>query len=271
MNLPAPPPAEQLPTDGGAEAGLRPLVVYSLASSLCPLLPVPFVDDWLRDRLRRRLALVLAAEHGLRLDDRRAMFLANGSQPVHSLDGCLRGCLSGAALKTVFYVGKKLFRSVFRKLLLVLAIKDCADTFSATFHQGYLLRHALRTGRLHPRPDADPALRHAIERTCAEVDTRLIETLFKRSLGGSRRLLRHAAGTLRRVGRRRADADAEGEARAVAAVEDQLDPLIDRLTASLAGQGGYLRALVERFDSHLTPIAERPPDAAPGGPPAALS
>ncbi len=126
---------------------LRRLVADSVLTGLCPLIPVPLLDDWARDLLRKRLVARLAAVAGAALADGDATILACGYRPP-SLGGCAAGCLRSLLVQPIVFLVNLIFRKLMRKVFFFLTVKDAVDTFSQTFHEAYLLRHALALGLL---------------------------------------------------------------------------------------------------------------------------
>jgi hypothetical protein len=104
------------------------------------------------------------------------------------------------------------------------------------------------------------AVRWAIEATCREVDPRPLNQIVRRTLRGSRQLLREAAGLLGRTLRRErrgaersaGAAEPSGrEAAALAAEERLLSGVLDRLAAALWHQEGYRLHLEQRLAAAL--------------------
>ena len=155
---PGTPPAAS-PSDRIPSAELRRIVFYSLLTGLCPLIPLPFLDDWVRDVLRRRLAVELAGEHGLELADGDVRILASGDHP-RTLGGCLLGCVTAAVIGLVKVV-LKIVRKLYREVLFFLTIRQCVITFSHTFHEAYMMRHALALGALASSPPPVAQVRRA--------------------------------------------------------------------------------------------------------------
>ncbi len=239
--IPPPPPAGEVP------AGFRELVFYSLLTGLCPLIPLPLLDDWVRDLLRRRLVRDLAARGGLSLAAGPVKTLACGDTSV-SATGCLRGLVVLLAVKIV--------KKIFRKILIFLTIRDCAVTFSQTFHQAYLTRHAVGLGSLAGEPPPADEVRRAIEAAVAEPDHRPIEKMAWRTFRGSWKLLKRGArqlyrgfSRLRRKGR-----DEKSLLEADLHLEDEeqiLKGVVDELTEELLEDTGYLRQLETLFEKHM--------------------
>jgi uncharacterized protein (DUF697 family) len=57
------------------------LLTHAVLVALTPLIPLPFMDDWVRGHLERRLVKTLAREHGRDLsdEDARALMDEEGS------------------------------------------------------------------------------------------------------------------------------------------------------------------------------------------------
>ena len=258
---------------------LRQLVSYSLMSGLCPLIPVPLLDDWARDLLRTRLVTRLAAGSGATLSDAEAKLLACGYDPA-TAGGCVAGCLKAALIQPIVFLSHLIFRKVVRKVLVFLLAKDVVDTFSETFHEAYLLRHALALGAVPPGDAAaspspsrpfDPkliAVRGAVESVYRAADTRPVTSLARSLFGGSRRLLLRTARRMTRLlrqGRRMLRRGRRGDEEKISERleregEASLGGLIDELTADLEQQGGYLEGLERRLEERL---AARPSAAYP--------
>lgn len=248
-------------------ASLRRIVFFSVTTGLCPLIPFPFVDDWVRDLMRRRLAGDLAVQQGLAVASPPLKILACGESKF-SASKMLRGCLLTAIIKPVFVVLKKLALKLFRKILFFLTLKDCVTTATQTFHEGYLLRHALQQGELTGEPDLPQArrIRGAMERVLEGRSLGPVEEIFRivlrgswGSVKGAARHLGREARRLRRSGRDDAEAlrdlDLEDE-------EARLSGVVDEITRALGEEKGYLghleRLLAEQLAADLT-------SEAPGG------
>lgn len=255
-------PLPPAPTPG---PDLRRIVAYSLVTGLCPLIPIPFLDDWTRDLLRRRHTAGIAAAHGVSLGDDALKVLALGD-PAFDAGGCFKGCLLGMVFKSGLYVVKKLFMKAFRTVVILLTFRSCANEFTRTFHESFLFDHALHLGVLPPLAegvDARPriqAVRQAIETTAAESEAGPITRIARATLLGSSGALRHAArglsAQLRRLRRRKANEeeirhqlDREGE--------EELGGLIDTLTAQVEKETAYLNQLRERLGERLAAFEDR--------------
>ncbi len=220
---------------------------YSVLAGLCPLIPVPFLDDRVLEAVKRRMTTVLARERGVTLSARQRDFLAGTwTEPK----GCLER-VGGLAVKlTVKLVGK-----IFRKILIFLAIKEASDVASRTFHEGYLL-HLLFDPATPPgwpepgKPQDDDGAwraRWAIDQAVGETDPRPVNQAVRRAFRGSGGLLRSSARVLAR-GVRPGGARGEEGAEAVEAEEaSRLAGVVDPLASELWRERGYLDALEARF------------------------
>ncbi len=243
------------------------MTFYSLLAGLCPLIPVPFVDDRVLAAVRRRLVRELARERGAALTARQVDYLAGTARAPR---GCL-GWLGWAAWSLTV----RLLAKLLRKVLLVFAVKESVDTASRTFHEGYLLHAALDPAAPGAPAPADELaawrVRWAIEGALGEVDPRPVDQAVKRVFRGSRRALRRGARLLaapfRRGGRGEADLPEDEEERLLGGV-------VDRLAGELSREQGYLAALEVRFRAWQEAAAEvgtgptgprRRPGAKPAG------
>lgn len=223
----------------------REVVWNSLLASLAQLLPTPFVDDVLENRLRRRMAERLAATYGLTVTPDQARDLAG--EPA----GWSLGRLAG---KAILYPLEK----IVRKIIYVLAIKKALDTFSDVFHRGYLLRSALERGALSGPTASDARVAEvagAIREALGQVGTAPIGNAVRGVFRGSWRLVRKTLGWL---GRRLAGRHVVDELEAAGASPDtlereapQTEELLDRLLLVLWGREEHLAALDRRLASAL--------------------
>lgn len=223
----------------------RRVTFYSLLAGLCPLIPVPFLDDRVLASVKRAQIKALAAERGVALSPAQLEYLAGTYRRT-------MGCAARLAwaLRTVTV---KLLGKIVRKLLVVLAVKEGVDTASRTFHEGYLLHVLFDPAEAATAAPADDAAawraRWAMEGAIAELDPRPVNQAVRRLFRGSRGTLRAAAQTLARPYRR-----GEGGSEALPEAEEEqlLGGLGDRLAADLWQERGYLANLEARFKAWLS-------------------
>lgn len=260
------PPME--PSTGSSE--VRTLAVHALLAGLAPLVPVPLLDDWILDRIRRRLVERLAADAGLewgslpadhREEVRRGeilRILADKDPSEWDAEGCVRGCLYRSVVVPVRFVFLRVLRKLLRKILYFLAVKDAVDEISRTFQHAWLLRHAFDRGRFPATTRDARALRGAVDAVATELDPRPLESAARSALRHSRRLFRRAATNLGRIvrGLGRSEDDLDWVDQAAEETDERATSLVDELLAGLLRERGYLAALETRLDRFL--------DASPG-------
>lgn len=152
-----------------AEDTRSPLILYSVMAGLCPLIPVPFLDDMILGYVTRRMTHKLLGSYGLTPTD------AQVKQLTRERAGCPLGCLHGMVLYPI--------KKVLKKILFFLAFKTCIEVASRWFHRGYLLAIATQRGLLTAQTLRSEAalwpLVLAIEETLIETDTSPISSIVR--------------------------------------------------------------------------------------------
>lgn len=251
---PPAPPDPSAPTS----AWFRQVTFHGVLAGLCPLIPIPFVDDKVLVWVRRRMVRDVLRDHGLEPSQEQVRIL-EGSIEKSFLDGCLRTAFLLPLLKISTY----LLRKVFRKILIVLTLKECSDRFSEALHEGYLLHRAAAEWEGGDATGVKQ-VRAAIRQACDEVDPRPVHQLAKKTFRGSRKLLVQAARRLTRVVRseRKVQAEAGREQEDpqidVAAEESLVGSMADRLASSLWLQKAYWETLEGHFRRALSSGGEDP-------------
>lgn len=248
-SLPLPP---SLPPPGDEE---QRLVRYSLLSGLCPLFPVPIVDDWLRDGLRERGVKSLLLGRGIVLNPEEVRLLALG-EPNPVRQGCL-GCL-GLALWPFKFVFKIVIKKLLRKLIFVLAIKDCASELSYSYHLGHLLRYAVKRGAFavpdQDRPARLLAIRRAVEVALGQLGFTPLDPWIRIAIRRSWRKVVDTVGEMTELLRRSSTGSRPPSDTIYTELEREshdLDPLVNELAEELAGEEAYLRDIEKAFDNAL--------------------
>ena len=243
--MPLPNDVEPLTTSSPPD-WFRSVVWSGLAGGLCPLMPIPVLDDIVLARFRRRMVRRLGEKHGVELNRRQVAALGGGGR-------------SSSCLGLIFKVVAYPFRKVLRKVLYFLSVKEAADTFSLLFHQGYLLHTALEHGALGsggpPPAGAAMTVRRAIFETLDAIDTRPIMKLVKGVFRGSRDLLRGVIRWARRRLPTRAGGlqldDAGQDPAVLAEASPEAEALLERLLELLWGEEGYRDRLREELVGRL--------------------
>lgn len=114
-------------------------------AGLAVLIPIPIVDWLFEDFFRRRMPNAIAKRHGVKLADTVRDEFNRGDDTKTFLSSCLLLPLKGAYW---------LLKSVSKKILYFLTIKEAADQISLYWHQAFLIDHMIRAGQLEDREAA---------------------------------------------------------------------------------------------------------------------
>lgn len=235
---------------GGLEKqAFRRLTFWSVLGGLCPLIPVPFMDDWMLERVQRRMIQEIDREEKAGFSAEDMKILAGDEDP--RWPGCL-GTLTWAVREVVGVVLGKLFRTVFYFLTLRRSVRRSADTL----HLGYLVFHAVRLGEKRAR-----VVRAAILATIREMNARPVHRTLTRDFRQSLSLLLQGAALLGRlVPRRRSKAakakEIPGAEEAFRKQDELLGGLVDRIAADLWGNRAYFAELERVFEGKLGQSSE---------------
>jgi hypothetical protein len=203
------------------------LLTHAVTAGLTRLLPVPLLDDVLRDSLLRRMVDGIARRHGHRLP----------TGEMAAVSGVDEGGLLRSAARAAM---RAPLRWISRKLVFFLAWKRSVDLVSRVYHLGWLLDVAFERGDLPAGDTARAAeVRAAIDAACRDVPVTPVERAFGEALGGSRHAFRRGAALLARAWRRVPRAE-RGAERAAALVEEavrredaEMPGVVERLQAAL--------------------------------------
>ncbi len=215
------------------------------------MIPVPFLDDFAKGYLERRLFRVGAEREDFSLSSEEADRLVQ--EPPSGC--CLVGCLG----KALIYPIKRLIR----KLLFFLEIKRAVDQSTNALAESWLFSLALRRGLWAPGGDPDQAdlMRQAIEKTCAAQGVKPLELAISGAFQG-------AKGTLFNFANRFIGKAGESKEELLATVDqfkkeeaDQLSKLAQKLQKEIAGiSDSYLRRFAQGFETELQIAMTSPPD-----------
>jgi hypothetical protein len=250
------PPANPGPTSAAETA----LLTHAVLVALTPLVPLPFMDDWVRGHLERRLVKALAREHGRELSDEDARVLMDEEG----------GLAAGLAEKAIKIPLKLLLRKVFY----VLEVKRAADIASRAYHRGYLVDYALREDHLAPAgPRSAREIRAALDFACASAPIGPVEHAVRFVLESSLDALKSAAGELQRTMQRAL----RGSGPHVSAAREQVTGAVE---AAAPREEEAVASVAERLRQALRTVPEEhfvrlrnafrqalghPPEAAPPG------
>ncbi len=215
--------------DVKARAALQRIAAFSVLAGLCHAIPIPFVDD---------LALRFIRKRAIRSELARGKISVGQAQMDVYLGKSTKfmGCL----VAVLIYPVKKLIK----KLLFVITIKNCVEDASFTFHELWLIRHAivskqLTQDKLTVEVDALIPLRKAIEATTKQIDTSPVHHLLRRGFSNSKAMVKQAGISLGALIRR-----GGGSSRDPDAVERTVDKMG-------SGQMGQLNAIADDFGGKM--------------------
>ena len=207
---------------------------HAAVGGLCPLIPVPFLDDAIQGRIHRRMVRQLASCQNSTLSDGVAKRLTE--QPS--------SFLSGVGTRLVLWPVKK----VVRKVVYVLAVRSCAEEAARIYHEGWLLARALEAGYVDPEGLASSEeeasrLREAIlgatDEVGLSVTKRAMKSAFSLGRAGLGELVTSVRGLLGK----------EAKPTDLAAAEASTEPLARRMKTALDeewNQGGALDAALRQ-------------------------
>lgn len=112
----------------------RIILGHSLVAALCPLIPVPFLDDLILTRLHRRMSRALFALYGIKLSRKGRRILSD--TPSHFFKGLLGRLVGKLIWAPLKYIAQKAVSKV-------LFFKACSDIASLFLHDGWLMTYAL--------------------------------------------------------------------------------------------------------------------------------
>lgn len=217
------------------------ILTYSVLVGLSPLVPVPFVDDWLVNYFRRRLVRSLASTHGQQFSDESVSLLADES----SDKGCLFGCLS----MVILYPLKKIFRKAFY----FLEWKRAVDLTSHTYHFGYLLNFALREGFLKSDTNNLADVRTILDDVCNDTPIKPVESVVGGTFRQTKSLIFSGVEVLEKAFRNLKDKPTRDDVSvAVESIveeeKEKLEGITNKLGGGIAGiPEEHFKAMREKF------------------------
>lgn len=221
------------------------IITYSVLVGLSPLVPVPFVDDWLINYFRRRMVKSLAASHGQEFSPEDVSMLADDRDKK----GCLLGCLSSV----IFYPLKKIFRKIFY----FLEWKRAVDLTSHTYHYGYLLNYALRDGFLKSDTKALEDIRASLDDVCNDTPIKPVESVVSATFRQTKGLIFSGVDLLEKTFRNIRKKPTEEEVVVAAkSVEEEEKEKIEGITNTLSSALSnipeeHFKAMREKFSVRM--------------------
>jgi hypothetical protein len=209
---------------GREEPWFQAVSFHAVLAALCPLVPLPLVDDILVGKVKKHMTRGLAQELGVPLGEPQIAVLA-GAVDLEPGGALLRGCL-GASVK----LGLALLKALFSKLVFVLAFKKSVELAEEVFREGVLLHHAFTTHRaLLPEKGVDDPLqararhlRKAIDLALDAVPAGAVRLVVDGVFRGARNALVEGARVLAAAGRDEDALPVADEARVLESVTNRL-------------------------------------------------
>jgi hypothetical protein len=109
------------------------ILTHAVLAGLTPLIPVPFLDDWVKAIFLRRMVRQLGLARGLNFSNEAI----EGLLQEDFWDGCLDGCIG---------IFLRLLREIFSKIFFWIEWRRALNTLSITYYTGFLLDAALLDG-----------------------------------------------------------------------------------------------------------------------------
>lgn len=180
--------------------------------------------------------------------------------------GC-GSCFLGLVITGVLKLTLRLVTKIFRRITVVLVLKESVDTASHTFLQGYLLGLALAgpTDRLPEVPqlpwDREETWKvtWALSAASRDIDTKPLDRAIKKAFWGSWVALGKAARKLASWVRRHPDEEVPTSvpsSTASSQSEETVDDVTDRMADRLIRERGTLDRLEASFRAHLSAPTE---------------
>jgi hypothetical protein len=155
------------------------ILTYAVLIGLTPLIPIPLVDDWLKNVFRKQLVRKLAWCQSLTLSPAEVDALAQ--EP----DAWVKGCLYGVLIYPILIISRKVF--------FILEWRRAVDVLSHNYYYGYLLNYAFKM-KFYPPGDVGRAawLNAGVERAHRGANTTTFKKMVRQGFNNSRDLVRAA-------------------------------------------------------------------------------
>lgn len=205
------------------------ILIHALLVGLTPLIPIPFLDDWVKNIFLRRMVRQITAARGLAL----------GNAEVEGLlqEDFWSGCVEGCAYSVLY-----LLRELFSKIFFWIEWQRAINLVSVTYYTGFLLDAALLDGyALQSSPEAAARLGKAIRSARYGANMKIIQRLVRPwdFLKGALQMIRQAVGQLPKMLAALPGAFWQGLIATPGRVGNQVQSLPQRIRASF-----YLRIQV---------------------------
>lgn len=209
-------PTENTPASSSL---LHRWIVAGIVSASARFIPIPFVDDIVRDQCRRYVVSRTLAAHdsAVTTSDMKAFYASGG--------GCLAGCLGTLAKAPL-----KLLLFPVRKIVAVLtSVRGVPMEVMRMVLLGRTLDRCLRDQSVTPSADHSAKMRVAFEESFARMDFRLVRASISDALSGVTDWKSGAMQSAKAVaGPKNAEQEGLNETEEVAAGADKIEEVMQR-------------------------------------------
>jgi hypothetical protein len=149
------------------------ILTHAVLVALTPLIPIPILDDWVKNMFLRRMVRQLTDMRGQPLSPDQVEALIQED----FWDSCVEGC---------FNLGLYLIRELLSKIFFLIEWRRAFQLIGVVFYTGFLIDSALLDGYEVSAPDGSSAraarLREAVRRTRYGANLRLIQRLVRENI-----------------------------------------------------------------------------------------
>lgn len=161
------------------------LLYHTILIGVAPLIPIPFVDEWIVAYLWKHMISEIAKRHGIKLSKAEISLLINQKKS---------GCLS------VFsYMIIRPIKELFREIFFWLEWKRGVDLATSSYYFGYLLDYIFEQGYYQPELASQYEL--AIKKSVVGANTRLVREIISKTFYSSKGIVRVVSSWLFQFGK----------------------------------------------------------------------
>lgn len=150
------------------------ILTYSVLIGTSPLIPVPFIDEYVGWFFQRRLTYDLAKSYGIKLSNQETRILS-GQRSL----GCTEGCLFAISYP---------FKEILRELLFWKEIVRGIDLATHAYYSGFLLNEVFQNNLYDPAQVG--LLYRLVQNAKAKTNTKFVKDAFKKSFRSSKGIIK---------------------------------------------------------------------------------
>ena len=149
-------------------------------AGLSVLIPLPLVDLFFETVFRRRIPGTICRLRDREVEPATKLAVSRPANGPLSWSGCL-------ALPII--IGRYVLRRLWRKIILIFAVKDATTALTEYWHRAYLIDHMVRAGHLDRGVDTALAVR-VCRHVLREIDPSPLTGLARQTIANAHHLLR---------------------------------------------------------------------------------